>query len=112
MSVPLPVFSILSIVKIRVLNNRRVLDVAKKKNSTQLRLWTTTDVIFAARHVMEKHRGWQNELHMVVIELGKAYGRDHGRTFRGSWGSRVFLKSVRASWKTRMRMHEHKLRPV
>ena len=35
----------------------------------------TTDVIFAARQVMEKHREMQKELHMVFIDLTKAYDR-------------------------------------
>ena len=33
----------------------------------------TTDAIFAARQVMEKPREMQNELHMVFIDLEKAY---------------------------------------
>ena len=35
----------------------------------------TTDVIFAARQVMEKHREMQKELHVVFIDLEKAYDR-------------------------------------
>ena len=35
----------------------------------------TTDAIFAARQVMEKHREIQKELHMVFIDLEKAYDR-------------------------------------
>ena len=35
----------------------------------------TTDAIFAARQVMEKHREMQKELHMVFIDLEKAYDR-------------------------------------
>ena len=44
----------------------------------------TTDAIFAARQVMEKHREKQKELHMVFIDLKKAYMTGyHGRTFGG-----------------------------
>ena len=35
----------------------------------------TTDVIFAARHVIVKHREMQKELHIVFIDLEKAYDR-------------------------------------
>ena len=43
-----------------------------------------TDAIFAARQVIEKHSGIQKELHMVFIDLGKAYMTGyHGRTFGG-----------------------------
>lgn len=35
----------------------------------------TTDAIFAARQLMEKHREMQKELHMVFIDLEKAYDR-------------------------------------
>ena len=35
----------------------------------------TTDAIFAARQVIEKHREMQKELHMVFIDLHKAYCR-------------------------------------
>ena len=35
----------------------------------------TTDAIFAARQVMEKHREMQNELHIVFSDLEKAYDR-------------------------------------
>ena len=35
----------------------------------------TTDAIFAARQVIEKHREMQKELHMVFIYLEKAYDR-------------------------------------
>ena len=35
----------------------------------------TTDAIFAARQVLEKHRDMQKELHMVFIDLKKAYDR-------------------------------------
>ena len=34
-----------------------------------------TDAIFAAKQVLEKHRGMQKELHMVFIDLEKAYDR-------------------------------------
>ena len=34
-----------------------------------------TDAIFAARQVMEKHREMQKELHMVFIDIEKAYDR-------------------------------------
>ena len=33
----------------------------------------TTDAIFAVRQLMEKHREKQNGLHMVFIDLEKAY---------------------------------------
>ena len=32
----------------------------------------TTDAIFAARQVIEKHREMQKELHLVCIDLEKA----------------------------------------
>ena len=35
----------------------------------------TTDAIFAARQVIEKHREMQKELHLVFIDLEKAYDR-------------------------------------
>ena len=35
----------------------------------------TTDAIFAARQVLEKHREMQKELHLVFIYLEKAYNR-------------------------------------
>ena len=35
----------------------------------------TTDAIFAVRQLMEKHREKQKELHMVFIDLEKAYDR-------------------------------------
>ena len=35
----------------------------------------TTDAIFAVRQLMEKHRGKQTGLHMVFIDLEKAYDR-------------------------------------
>ena len=35
----------------------------------------TTDVIFAARQVIEKHREMQKKLHLVFIDLEKAYDR-------------------------------------
>ena len=35
----------------------------------------TTDAIFAARQMIEKHRERQKELHMVFIDLDKAYDR-------------------------------------
>ena len=35
----------------------------------------TTDAIFAARQVIEKHRELQKELHLVFIDLEKAYDR-------------------------------------
>ena len=35
----------------------------------------TTDAIFAARQVIEKHREMQKELRMVFIDLDKAYDR-------------------------------------
>ena len=35
----------------------------------------TTDAIFAVRQLMEKHRGKQKGLHMVFIDLEKAYDR-------------------------------------
>ena len=35
----------------------------------------TTDAIFVARQVIEKHREMQKELHMVFIDLEKAYDR-------------------------------------
>ena len=33
----------------------------------------TTDAIFAARQVIEKHQEMQKELHLVFIDLEKAY---------------------------------------
>ena len=35
----------------------------------------TTDAIFAARQVIKKHREMQKELHLVFIDLEKAYDR-------------------------------------
>ena len=35
----------------------------------------TTDAIFAARQVIEKHQEMQKELHMVFIDLDKSYDR-------------------------------------
>ena len=35
----------------------------------------TTDAIFAARQVIEKHREMRKELHLVFIDLEKAYDR-------------------------------------
>ena len=35
----------------------------------------TTDAIYTARQVMEKHREMLKKLHMVFIALGKAYDR-------------------------------------
>ena len=35
----------------------------------------TTDVIFAARQLIEKHREMQKELHMVFIDLYKAFSQ-------------------------------------
>ena len=35
----------------------------------------TTDAIFAARQVIEKHREMQKELHLVFIDLEQAYDR-------------------------------------
>ena len=35
----------------------------------------TTESIYAARQVIEKHREMQKELHMVFIDLDKAYAR-------------------------------------
>ena len=35
----------------------------------------TADAIFAARQVIEKHREMQKELHLVCIDLEKAYDR-------------------------------------
>ena len=35
----------------------------------------TTDALFAARQVIEKHRELQKELHLVFIDLEKAYDR-------------------------------------
>ena len=73
----------------------------------------TTDAIFAARQVIEKHREMQKELHMVFIDLEKAY--DMGNTARSLEVFGVFLKSIEsergrestlcASRKTLMRMH-------
>ena len=42
----------------------------------------TTDAMFAARQVME-NREMQKELHMLCIDLEKAYDRCHGRKFGG-----------------------------
>ena len=59
----------------------------------------TTDAIFAAKQVIEKHRDMQKELQLVFIYLEKAYDRVqlYGRTFGGVRGSMVFLKSMCAS---------------
>ena len=35
----------------------------------------TTDALFAARQVIEKHREMQKELHLVCIDLEQAYDR-------------------------------------
>ena len=35
----------------------------------------TTDAIFAARQVIEKHREMQKALHLVFIDLEKSYDR-------------------------------------
>ena len=35
----------------------------------------TTDAIFAARQVIEKHREMQKELHLVFIDIEKPYDR-------------------------------------
>ena len=35
----------------------------------------TTDAIFAARQVIEKHQEMQGELHIVFIDIEKAYDR-------------------------------------
>ena len=43
----------------------------------------TTDAIFAARQVIEKHREMQKELHLVFIDLEKWYDRYHGRRSGG-----------------------------
>ena len=53
----------------------------------------TTDAIFAARQVMEKHREMQKELH-VFIDLEMYMTGFHGRMFGGVSGSRVYLKSM------------------
>ena len=55
--------------------------------------------VFAATQVMAKHREMQKELHMVFIDLEKAYIMTgfHCRKFEGVCGGRVCLKSMCAS---------------
>ena len=56
----------------------------------------TTDAIFAPMQVMEKHREMQKELHMVLIDLGKAYDRvPRQEVWRCLRGQRVPEKYVR-----------------
>ena len=56
----------------------------------------TTDAIFAARQVIEKHREMQKELHMVLSTLRRHMTWYHGRTFGGVWGEQgVPEKNVR-----------------
>ena len=46
----------------------------------------TTDAIFAVRQRMEKHRGKQKGLHIVCIDLEKAYDRVPRQEFWGCTG--------------------------
>ena len=43
----------------------------------------TTDAIFAAGRVIEKHREMQKELQLVFIDTEKAYTGSHDRKFGG-----------------------------
>ena len=52
----------------------------------------TTDAIFAAKQVIDKHREMRKELHLV-----KATTEYHGRKFGSVLGSRVFLKGMCAA---------------
>ena len=42
-----------------------------------------TDIIFAARHVIVKHREMQKELHIVLSTLRRHMTGYHGRKFVG-----------------------------
>ena len=57
----------------------------------------TTDAIFAARQLIEKHREMQKELRLVFIYLEKAYDRVQWQECWRCLRSRVFLKSMCAS---------------
>ena len=70
------------------------------------------DAIFAARQVIEKHREMQKELNLVFINLEKACDRvPRQEVWRCLREQGVPEKYVRLG-KTRMRMHEHRLRPA
>ena len=66
----------------RVMDNRlrQVVRIGRQQQGFMKRLGTV-DGIFSLRQNMEKHREKQKELHMVFIDLEKAYDRAHGKNY-------------------------------
>ena len=58
----------------------------------------TTDAIFAARQVMEKHREMQKKLHMVFIDLEKVPWQEVWRCLREQGVPEKYARLVKDTW--------------